>query len=236
MMRAARHVAPFLFLVVGCKHPPPKPPPSPPPPVEEPPPPPPPKCESLEEKCVSKEDTRVAIAGTSLTMAPPAGWTYAHGPGGVMVVSSASAIAVEAVAVTDPKKPPRAQTLASVVEKLSVKFPKRKGKLDLPKKADKTTAIGSMKVAFYQLDGAVRESKKGPLLVFSTTLPEGPLLMGAGFVPEDDTTNADAAILKAVESISNAPPQPPPPPATPPASGAPSPPASGSAPAPAAAP
>lgn len=205
-MKRGRLAALLVLFAFACQKPPPKPPPAPPPPPPEAPPPPPPKCESLDEKCVSTADTRVAIQETGWTIAPPAGWTYAHASDATMVVSEKSAIVIEAVPVPNPKKPPRAQALASVVEKLAVKFPKRKAKLDLPRRADKTTAIASLKVAFYQLDGAVRDAKKGPLLVFAANLPEGSLLVGAGFVPDDDKSNADAAILKAVESLATTPP------------------------------
>ena len=201
-----RLAAATLLALAGCQPtPPPKPPPTPPPVVEPPPPPPPPKCESLEEKCVSTPESRIAIDGTKLTLAPPPGWTFAHATGGTIALSNTSAIAVAVFAIENPKKPPpRALALAAIVEKLAVTFPKRKGKLDFPKRADKTSTVGTLKVAFYQLDGAVRETKKGPLLVFTTSAPEGGFLVGAGFVPEDDDSNADAAILKAVESISDA--------------------------------
>lgn len=195
-----------LLVIAACNTTPPPKPPAPepvaPPP---PPPPPPPKCESLDEKCVSTAESRIPIDGTKLTLAPPPGWTFAHATGGTIASSNGSAFAVAVFAIENPKKPPpRALALAAIVDKLAVTFPKRKGKLDFPRRADKTSTVGPLKIAFYQLDGAVRETKKGPLLVFSTNAPEGGILVGAGFVPDDDSSNADAAILKAVESLSTA--------------------------------
>ena len=201
-MRILRLAAAVATLAVGCRPhaPPPAVAEAPPAPAAEEPPPP-PKCESLEERCVAKEGVRVSIEGAPWTMAAPAGWTYAKVASGLVAVSEGSALAVHARAVADKKKPPRAEALAAVVEHLRVTFAKRKGKLELPRRADKTIAVGPLKIALYQLDGATRESKSGPLLVFATTLPEGPLLVGGGFVPQDDATNADAAILAAIESL-----------------------------------
>jgi hypothetical protein len=192
----------LCVLALGCKGAPPPAPPTPAAPPPEPaPPPPPPKCESLEEKCVSTAETRVAIEGTPWTVAPPEGWTYARLPTGVASTSSASMLALEARGVADKKKPPPVEALASIVTTLGVTFPKRKGKLAWPRRPDKTMTVRSLTVRLYQLDGATREAKTGPLLVFTTTLPDGPLLVGAGFVPDDDASNADAAIMKSIESL-----------------------------------
>lgn len=201
-MRLLRLAAAVATLAVGCR------PPARPPAVAAPPPTAaaeepvsPPKCESLDERCVAKEGVRVSIEGAPWTMAAPPGWTYAKVASGLVAVSDGSALAVQARAVADKKKPPRAEALAAVVEQLRVTLTKRKGKLELPRNADKTIAVGPLKVALYQIDGATRDSKRGPLLVFATTLPEGPLLVGGGFVPQEDSTNADAAILAAIESL-----------------------------------
>src|SRR6266567_4369656 len=71
------------IVVAGCRSAPPPPPAKPPPP---PPPaviaerPPPPKCETAEEACIARADTRARIPRISgLEITPPEGWTYAQG-------------------------------------------------------------------------------------------------------------------------------------------------------------
>ena len=53
----------------------------------------------------------------------------------------------------------------------------------------------------WQAEGAARGTKKGPLLIFADTGKEGDVLLGLGFVPDDDSSGADAAILASIESI-----------------------------------
>ena len=72
------------------------------------------------------------------------------------------------------------------------------------KKSAQTKDVGPLKVELWQVEGGVRGGKKSPLLVFATVLPEGKSVLGIGFVPDDDGSNADAAILKSMESIAAA--------------------------------
>lgn len=192
------------LLVAACAAPrPPAPVPSAPPPasVEEPGPPPlPPKCKVLEEPCISKGDTKAEIGATSWTIAPPEGWKFAEGDDVVAVSESA------ALGVTSYEKPTKARSTAArdaalraVAEKIEVLPPK---KLAWPKRPHKMSKIGSLEVALYQFGGAKRNQEVGPLLVFTAPLSSNRVLIGAAFVSEHDTSNADGAVLKAIESLS----------------------------------
>jgi hypothetical protein len=75
------------------------------------------------------------------------------------------------------------------------------------------SSVGPLKIALYQLNGAIRDGKRGPLLIFTTTLPEGALVVGAGFVPNDDSANSDVAILASINSLERRAVPPPPAPA-----------------------
>jgi hypothetical protein len=163
---------------------------------------PPPKCEALEEGCVTKE-IRGAIGNTTWTYAVPVGWTYARQPEGTIAVTPAAAIAFEVRDVPSKTKPPRDEALAAVVQRIGIELPKTKGKYTWPAKPDKTISVRGLAVALYQINGATRAAKHGAVLVFTTMLPDGRLVVGAGFVADDDDKNADADILKAVESIEN---------------------------------
>jgi hypothetical protein len=78
----------------------------------------------------------------------------------------------------------------------------------------KKARVGSLEVSFWQADDVTKGLKKGPVLLFGIELPDKTWLLGAGFVPSDDKSDADKAILGSIESIGPTPP-PPPPPASP---------------------
>ena len=199
-------LAVVVLTALGCggRAKPPPPPPPPPPPAPAPPPPPPPKCEKIEEACVAKEGTRAKIEKTFWTVEPPAGWTYAQDEDATVAAQGGAALAVVVYDAPEPKKEGarRDEAATSVVKKIGVEIGKGKTKkLALPKRADGTVLAGTVKVSLYQFEKAHREGKPGPLLVFYAKLPDGKELLGAGFVPEDDTSKADDAIMASVKSI-----------------------------------
>jgi hypothetical protein len=194
----------LAVLVAGC----PKPPPPPPPPQAEPPPPP-PKCESLGEKCAAKPDTKAKITSSNLVFTPAAGWVYAMqssatiaqasetGPGIVMMGYEGDA--------KDHKKDTAARDAAmtELVKQLGLAPLKRKVNW---KKPDDTKTIGTLKIGLWQLEEAgQRGTKKGPLLVVAGSTGDGNKgVIGIGFVPDDDKSQADVAIMKSIESLGKA--------------------------------
>jgi len=171
------------------------------------PPPAPPKCESLAEKCTADKTTRARIAEATVVFTPPQGWTYAQESAASVAQTSDDGPALAVAAFTaapdetkDPKKlDHRRDTLLQALgERLALKMPKAKV---LWKKPDKTLTVGAYPVSLYQLEGAGRLDKKGPLLVFASPLAADVVLIGVGFVSDDDNTDADGAILAAIQSI-----------------------------------
>jgi hypothetical protein len=70
------------------------------------------------------------------------------------------------------------------------------------KRSDKDETIGGMKVQLWQLDKAgVRGTKTGPLLIVSAQAGDGKAVLGVGFVPDDDKSGADDAIMKSIQSL-----------------------------------
>ena len=70
------------------------------------------------------------------------------------------------------------------------------------KKPDDTKTIGPLKLGLWQLDEAgVRGAKKGPLLVVAGPTSDSKGVVGVGFVPDDDKSSADMAIMKSIESL-----------------------------------
>lgn len=155
--------------------------------------------------------THARIAEANVVFVPPQGWTYAQETAASIAQTSDEGPALALAGFTiapdeskDPKKlDHRRDTLLQALgERLGLKMPKAK---ILWKKPDKTLTVGSFSVSLYQLEGATRAQKKGPLLVFTAPLSSDVALVGVGFVNEDDATDADGAILAAIQSIAPAP-------------------------------
>lgn len=92
----------------------------------------------------------------------------------------------------------REEAVDLLLKRLAITRPKEK--INWRKLAG-TRDIATIKVSLWQFDGAGRSDKKGPWLIFAAPLADGKSLLGVGFVPDDDGTSADAAILKSIESI-----------------------------------
>jgi len=193
-------------LTAACSSAPPPEPEVPQTPVKEPeppPPPPPPKCEALDEKCEATGTTKAKIAKSNFAFNPAKGWTYAQGTDATVAqtgTDGAAVVLAQAETGTDAKQETtkREAALEEIAKQISVTIPKKK--VNWKKPADEK-AVGDLKVALWQIDGSSRGEKKGPLLIFVAPLPEGKALLGLGFVPEDDSSKADEAILASIESI-----------------------------------
>jgi hypothetical protein len=194
-------LAVLATLAAGC----PKPPPPPPQPEADAAPPPPPKCESFSEKCEAKPDTKAKITSSTLIFTPAPGWTYAQQSSTTIAQASEQGPSIAFIGIDidlkDLKKDlaNRDTALAELVKQLGLAPLKRKVQW---KKPDDTKAIGTMKLGLWQLEEAgVRGAKKGPLLVVAGPTGEGKGIVGVGFVPDDDKSQADVAIMKSIESL-----------------------------------
>ena len=197
-------------LVVGCG---PKAPPKPPEPeVTEPAPelaertPPAPKkkkCEALDEACKALAGTKARVPHAPFTLEPAAGWTYAQLEAATIAQTSGTGPVLAAVGFdpSDAKKDVanREAALEVAAKEAGVTLPKKK--IAWKKPEDKNDVHG-LKVRLWQVEGATRAEKKGPLLVFDAVSADGKAaLVGVGFVPADDGSNADQAIMQSIESI-----------------------------------
>jgi hypothetical protein len=198
-----------LAFALGCASETPKPPETPPAPVETAapaPPPPPPKCEALDEKCEAKDGTRATIARAELFFTPPAGWIYAQLSGATVAESGDVTLAISGYD-TDAKdaKKDAANRDAAFDDLLKQLGIDNTGKKKVPwKKPDAQHPVGALKLDLWELKGWVRGSKKGPLVVVAGPADNGKGVLFVGFVPDDDKTSADEAILKAIDSIGTA--------------------------------
>jgi hypothetical protein len=197
----------WWWLMIGCVGchaavavPPPEPPP-PPPPVVEAPPPPPPKCEKIEEACVALAETRARIAQIGWQFAPPVSWVYAQGEELTTATSKNAVMGLAARPVVDLKKEraEREDAVRLVAQKLGMTLPKKK--TFIPKKPDQKQKIGTLDVDLYQIEGVKLDGRTGPLLFFVIKATNEHVLVGVGFVSEDDGDNADQAIMTAIESL-----------------------------------
>jgi len=212
MIRAVRARACFLaaLMAVACGSPKPARPPDPPaastPPEPPPPPPPPPKCESLAEHCAAESGTKARVLDSGVSVEPPPGWQYAQQPDATLATSDGAAFAVTIHRVGDPRDLKERLTLRLAALDLLLKdaglTPPRAYYFWL-KPAEEVKKVGDLKVTIWQLDDATDGAKKGSLVVFVAPLAPATktALIGIGFVPNDDKSNADAAILKAIDTI-----------------------------------
>ncbi|HVY49474.1 MAG TPA: hypothetical protein VHB21_26460 [Minicystis sp.] len=210
------------FLALGCGSKPPPPPAPPPEPlVAKVEPPPPPKCEALEESCKADAKTHARIARTSYVFSPVAGWVYAQTEAATVTEANAEAGPAMVVAGYDANKDAkkelsdRDQAFATIAKEIKLTLPKAKANWKKPlctcsAKACKGSGgdlckamkpVSELKASVWQLDGGMRGGKKGPMLIVQAPLGDGKALLGVGFVPDDDQTAADQAILKSIESI-----------------------------------
>jgi hypothetical protein len=139
-------------------------------------------------------------------VAPPEGWKYAVGTDDLVADVDAATLGVTTFEAPVDKKPAAAkarsakrdETIARLLGKLQIE---RKKKLAFPPKPQKSLKVNGVEVLLYQFDGATRAGEPGPLLVFISQLAPEHVLLGVAFVAQRDTTDADAAILKAIASI-----------------------------------
>jgi hypothetical protein len=150
---------------------------------------------------------------TGWVFEPPVDWKYAQGRETTVATSKSAVVIIATRSVEAAHTAESEALLRSVAGEIKVVLPKRKRLF--PKKPDKIEDVAPLHVSLYQLDGATREGTKGPLLIFTTQLPNGPQLLGAAFVADDDADNSDQAVLKAIDSIAASPSAPPPAASTP---------------------
>jgi hypothetical protein len=163
--------------------------------------PPPPKCEKVEEACVAGAETRARIAQIGWQFAPPVSWIYAQGEDLTTASNRSAVMAVAVHQVVDVKKEraEREEALRLVTQKLGLMLPKKK--TFIPKKPDQKQKVGSLEADLYQVEGVKREGHIGTVLFFVLKASTEQALVGVGFVADDDTENADQAIMIAIESL-----------------------------------
>jgi len=212
MPRSMKNLIALLGVVVlsaGCHHPPPPVPPPPPPVVvvpPPPPPPPPPKCEAMSEGCTGQNGTVARVKRSGFSIGVPNGWAYAQTEDATVMASN-DAMLVIATFDLVASEANREGAFAALVNLLGVSPPKHKVTWATPAKKAR---VGGLEVSFWQADDVTKGLKKGPVLLFGAELPDKSWLLGAGFVPYDDKSDADKAILSSIESIGPIPPPPPP--------------------------
>jgi hypothetical protein len=197
-------------LSAGCSHPPPPAPPPPPPvavaPPPPPPPPPPPKCEAPSEGCTGQNGTVARVRKSGFGIGVPNGWTYAQMEDATVISSNEAAVVVSTFEMGAGESN-REGALVALINLLGVSPPRHRVQWGHPSKKSR---MGGIDLLFWQADDVTKGLKKGPVLLFGAELPDKSWLMGAGFVPDDDKSDSDKAILSAVESIAPMPPPPPP--------------------------
>jgi len=154
----------------------------------------------LEDGCIAGPGSRAQLEGPGFTVELPPKWRYAQGSL-IFAVADGSVLAVTAQPQEANKadRVRRDDALAVLIREMKIELPKKK--LVWPKKPDHIVDAGDYQVALYQFESVAREARKGTLLIFSINPPNDDGLLGGGFVPDDDDSNADRAIMRAIRSI-----------------------------------
>jgi len=177
------------------------------PPKPKPKPPPKPKCESLEEKCVAKGDTRAPIGAHKISFQPPEGWTYAKQGAFTIAVPPEGDVAIAFVESesADPDKVVEAiMPLLDELKITNVKFAALKPRL---KKAQATMDAGGAQVSIWEVDKAANggsdpkmKDQAGKLGVFVTTI-DSTVIVGAAFMDKAADPTRGAATGQAVQTL-----------------------------------
>ena len=146
-------------------------------------------------------ETRARIGQAGWHFAPPATWIYAQGEELTIATGKNAVMGVTLQAIGDVKKErtEREEVLRRIAGQLGVTLPKKKAYI--AKKPDQKQKIGEFDVDLYQFEGAKLDGRTGPLLFFVAKATKEQVLIGAGFVADDDSDNADQAIMTAIASM-----------------------------------
>lgn len=149
-------------------------------------------------------ETRARIGQLGWQFAPPASWVYAQGEDLTIATGKNAVMGVAVHPTVDVKKEraAREEALRLIAGQLGVTLPKKKS--FIAKKPDQKQKLGEFDVDLYQFEGAKLDGRTGPLLFFVAKASSERVLVGVGFVPDDDSDNADQAIMTAIGSLSPA--------------------------------
>jgi len=182
--------------------PPPEPPKLAPKPKPKPKPPPPPKCESLDEGCRAETETQAMIATSSYAFHPPDTWTYAQQARATVaqVDDTGPVLALTVFTPEDDKKVVEKQqtdALERLAEAVGITLPKKAVAFGRPEQKEE---VAGLAMRYWQREKAERAEGAGSLLVLTAEL-EDRTLLGLGYVPDDDKSEADRHIFEALQSI-----------------------------------
>jgi hypothetical protein len=144
------------------------------------------------------------IRHSGYSVAVPSGWAYAQQEDATVIAHDESIVAMTTFGGwPDPKMVEinRQHAFEALVNLLGVSPPRNPVAWAHPSAKRKT----ALEVSLWQADNVTKGMKKGPVLVFGGELPDHSWILGAGFVPDDDHTDADKTIVGAIESMAPAP-------------------------------
>ncbi len=159
----------------------------------------------MSEGCTGQNGTFARVKRSGFGLGVPNGWMYAQTDDATIMTSNDAELVVATFDLVSTEAS-REGAFAALVNLLGVSPPKHRVSWATPAKKAR---VGGLEVWFWQADDVTKGLKKGPVLIFGTELPTRSWLLGAGFVPSDDRSDADKAILGAIESIGPVPPAPP---------------------------
>lgn len=146
-------------------------------------------------------ETRARIGQVGWQFAPPVSWIYAQGEEFTIATGKNAVIGFGVRQTVEVKKEraEREAALRLMASQIGVTLPKKKS--FIAKKPDQKQKVSDVDVDFYQFEGVKLDGRMGSLLFFVAKASTEQVLVGVGFVSDDDGDNADQAIMKAIESL-----------------------------------
>jgi hypothetical protein len=186
---------------VGCHAATPLPASAPPPPAPMVEAPPAPKCDKVEDACVAAAETRARLGQVDWQFAPPVSWIYAQGEDLTIATDKKAVMGVTIHQTVEVKnrRAEREEALRLIARQLGVTIPKKKS--FIPKRPEHKQKVGDLDADFYLFEGAKLDDRTGQLLFFVINASSEQVVVGAGFVSDDDSDNADQAIMTAIQSL-----------------------------------
>lgn len=170
----------------------------------------PPKCESLDENCVSKSDTRARIPNVAWSIAPPSGWHYAQEVTATVAERSPGSGAVLAATSFDSPKLPRdlKKARSAAIERLSQAFHVTLAQNNVVDShlsgVPDTLKLEGLVFSIWEQEGAKRQPVKGNVVKGNVVVLVGPAdgreLLVLGFAPKVDEQDSQA-LVEAIQSL-----------------------------------
>lgn len=167
----------------------------------------------MEESCKAVPDTVLAIADTTLSFAPPEGWTYAREPGLSVATAPGGTAMLALTSAASDARTAIIEAVEKLITRLELESVSTKSFRNRLGKADDELDNGKLKIRLWEVDKRRQHGKapqlkgksQGTLLVALAPAGDGKFVVGAGFVVNPDSESLASLVMKSIQSLRTAP-------------------------------